>query len=116
MPTVVSVQRWLRAGQDDPARVLQDQRWARGAGVTVQPGDKATGHPSLRGQELPITLVGTGLGAGKDWGWGDAWRWQWRMLMVGNPAVQHHVWPGCEEEDRALPGDCQWQDQDPQPH
>ncbi|XP_048181274.1 ADAMTS-like protein 2 isoform X7 [Corvus hawaiiensis] len=83
--------RRLRAGQDDPARVLQNQRWARGARVPVQPGHQAPGHPPLRGQELPLALAGAGLGA-----------------------VQHDVWPGREEEDRALPGDCQWQDQDPQ--
>lgn len=69
---VVSVQRRLWAGQDDPARVLQNQRRARGAGVAVQPGDEAAGHPSLRGQELPVALAGAGLGAGKVWGRGSA--------------------------------------------
>nr|XP_025950263.1 ADAMTS-like protein 2 isoform X1 [Dromaius novaehollandiae] len=81
--------RRLRAGQDDPARVLQDQRRAGGAGVAVQPGEQAPGHPPLRRQELPRGLAGAGLGA-----------------------VQHHVRPGRQEEDRAVPGDRQRQDQD----
>lgn len=60
-----AVQRELRPRPHDPARVLQDGRRPGGAGVAVPDGDQASGHPPLRGQELPRPLAGPGLGAGE---------------------------------------------------
>nr|XP_058148844.1 ADAMTS-like protein 2 isoform X5 [Dasypus novemcinctus] len=57
------VQRELRAGPHDQARVLQDQRRPRRARDPVPDGEQAPGHPPLRGQELPGPLAGPGLGA-----------------------------------------------------
>ncbi|XP_060156192.1 ADAMTS-like protein 2 isoform X6 [Globicephala melas] len=71
----------LRAGPHDQTRVLQDQRRTGGARVSVPDGGQASGHPPLRGQELPRPLAGPGLGT-----------------------VQHHLWPRCEKEAGAVHG------------
>ncbi|XP_049567403.1 ADAMTS-like protein 2 isoform X5 [Orcinus orca] len=71
----------LRAGPHDQTRVLQDQRRTGGARVSVPDGGQASGHPPLRGQELPRPLAGPGLGT-----------------------VQHHLWPRCEKEAGTVHG------------
>lgn len=50
--------------------------------------------------------------------WASLRRFILGSLSVWLPslAVQHHVRPGREEEDRAVPGDCQRENQNTEPH
>lgn len=55
----------VRAGQDDPPRVLQDSAGSRGARDPVLPGRQALGRAPVRGEGLQTSLAQPGLGEGE---------------------------------------------------